>query len=288
MCEEHQGPPVYLLPDTPAGQRHADTVARQRMEVFFKMPPNKRPNFVKLGVQFPFGAPWSKLLDSLRNLREIRDVEDEKIGTGFASEVLSKLGMNTSNSNRTITNEKISSQCEKTKSGIISAQTNDVCVLRNPRHLKAMDYLTCKSGSRRRIFRGICGNGKENSPCDKDTPKSGSYSDVPLKPAVAHPSLDDISDSVRLVQRTSQSQLVRVLLTPIGRGSIEPCATICRPTSADLTKLVAVMEGTSKPSLSPDDGILEDKRQDEGVKQRKDGKKEQQKGLVRFGGWCDG
>lgn len=282
VCEEHQAPPVYLLPDTPAGQQHTNTIARQRMEDFFKMPPNKRPNFVKLGVQHPFGAPWPKLIDSLRDLREVKEVEDEKIGAGFANEVLSKFGMNTSKINEPISNIKLSSNDDIVDSCVKADQTNRVCVMRNLCHLKALDYLTCKSGSRRRIFRGARVDDKENHTNNRATLKSVSSIGAPLNPAVTSLTLDEVSDSVRLVQLTSQGQLLRVLLTPIGRGSIEPCATICRPTSADLTKLKTVMEGSAKPSLSPDEGILETRRLDEGVEKRKGIKKEHQKDLARL------
>ena len=53
---------LWDAPDTQAGAAEQEREAAIHKELHLKMPPNKRPNFVKLGVASPFSCPWKTLL----------------------------------------------------------------------------------------------------------------------------------------------------------------------------------------------------------------------------------
>lgn len=52
----------FLLPDTEAGRTEENAMMCQLKETFFKLPPNKRPNFNKFGITSPFNWNWLLLL----------------------------------------------------------------------------------------------------------------------------------------------------------------------------------------------------------------------------------
>ncbi|XP_054286502.1 ribonucleases P/MRP protein subunit POP1-like [Macrosteles quadrilineatus] len=58
--ETASGP--ILPPDTAAGQSLAQLRRTQLQDKHFRLPPDKRPNYVKLGVVTPFYSPWTILL----------------------------------------------------------------------------------------------------------------------------------------------------------------------------------------------------------------------------------
>lgn len=49
-------------PDTEADFEDEERTYRELKEKYFKYPPSKRPNFVKLGIAAPFHFPWHKLV----------------------------------------------------------------------------------------------------------------------------------------------------------------------------------------------------------------------------------
>uniref|UniRef100_UPI00358FCECE ribonucleases P/MRP protein subunit POP1 isoform X3 n=1 Tax=Myxine glutinosa TaxID=7769 RepID=UPI00358FCECE len=49
------------FPDCVAGARHTAEYKAQALDKFKRYPPDKRPNYVKLGVQSPFAPPWDLL-----------------------------------------------------------------------------------------------------------------------------------------------------------------------------------------------------------------------------------
>ncbi|XP_016949613.1 ribonucleases P/MRP protein subunit POP1 [Drosophila biarmipes] len=54
------------LPDTIAGLQQAAAAANELRASYFRMPPNKRPNYRRLAVVSPFSAPWKYLVRDWR------------------------------------------------------------------------------------------------------------------------------------------------------------------------------------------------------------------------------
>lgn len=52
----------FLLPDTEAGRTEEKTLSSTFSDKFFKLPPNKRPNYNKFGISSPFNWNWKLLL----------------------------------------------------------------------------------------------------------------------------------------------------------------------------------------------------------------------------------
>lgn len=260
--------PAYLLPDTAAGKRVAAEEAATRRQKYFGLPPNKRENYIKLGFQFPFSQPWSQLVHSLQQgshhhccLQQQSDQQQQQqpVGSGLTQEVLSQLGMASANGINTIT------QTSATTTSLATADV--VCVIRDNRLLNALDYLMCPTGSRRRIFR-------DNRYCDYTLPK-GNILKENVNPNICDKKIildnDELLDTLNLIERTRDGFLVRVLITVIGSGTVEPCAIICLPTPCDF-KII---------ELSIDDwGGNEDIYVDHNVIKRKEKRKQHIADLV--------
>lgn len=52
----------YLPPDSEAGSQNEKRLELELKERYFKLPPSKRVNYVKLGINSPFLCPWRLLL----------------------------------------------------------------------------------------------------------------------------------------------------------------------------------------------------------------------------------
>lgn len=52
----------YLQPDSAAGTADSEYKFRELRNRYFRLPPNKRPNYIKLGVPSPFHCPWNLLV----------------------------------------------------------------------------------------------------------------------------------------------------------------------------------------------------------------------------------
>lgn len=59
--------PPFLMPDTPSGEIYSTEEGQEREEEYFKRPPGARHNFIKLGVQNPFSAPWRRLISNWKD-----------------------------------------------------------------------------------------------------------------------------------------------------------------------------------------------------------------------------
>lgn len=51
----------FLLPDTEAGSTEENTLTCTLKDKFFRLPPNKRPNYNKFGISSPFNWNWTLL-----------------------------------------------------------------------------------------------------------------------------------------------------------------------------------------------------------------------------------
>lgn len=52
----------YLYPDTNSGKTEEYNLSCKLKDDFFKLPPNKRPNYIKFGIKSPFSWNWQLLL----------------------------------------------------------------------------------------------------------------------------------------------------------------------------------------------------------------------------------
>ena len=68
------------FPDCLSGRTAAQEERRMLEEKYRRYPPDKRPNFGKIGVQTPFHAPWGELVSELkrRNVFRQGDVKEEE------------------------------------------------------------------------------------------------------------------------------------------------------------------------------------------------------------------
>ncbi|CAH2240858.1 jg27254 [Pararge aegeria aegeria] len=60
----------YMPPDSEAGEIEDKRIELELKEKYFKRPPSKRVNYVKLAVPSPFICPWNVLLKEWKNVRE--------------------------------------------------------------------------------------------------------------------------------------------------------------------------------------------------------------------------
>lgn len=52
----------YLPPDSEAGKANEERIELELKDKYFKLPPKKRENYIKLGIVSPFSCPWKLLL----------------------------------------------------------------------------------------------------------------------------------------------------------------------------------------------------------------------------------
>lgn len=60
--ELERGYPQFLPPDSITGSEEESVTGKDLRDSYFRLPPNKRPNFIKLGVACPFQCEWSLLI----------------------------------------------------------------------------------------------------------------------------------------------------------------------------------------------------------------------------------
>lgn len=58
----HEMAETYFAPDSDSGTLEEKRIELQLKEHYFKRPPSKRVNFIKLGILSPFRCPWMILL----------------------------------------------------------------------------------------------------------------------------------------------------------------------------------------------------------------------------------
>lgn len=52
----------FLPPDSDAGKNNEERIETELKETYFRKPPSKRVNYLKLGINTPFYCPWKLLL----------------------------------------------------------------------------------------------------------------------------------------------------------------------------------------------------------------------------------
>ncbi|XP_026479696.1 ribonucleases P/MRP protein subunit POP1-like [Ctenocephalides felis] len=61
ICFESQQ--HYLFPDTEAGKNEAERISAELRKKYFRLPPSKRVNYVKIGINSPFKCHWDLLIN---------------------------------------------------------------------------------------------------------------------------------------------------------------------------------------------------------------------------------
>ncbi|XP_053606352.1 ribonucleases P/MRP protein subunit POP1 [Plodia interpunctella] len=59
---------TYLPPDSSAGEEEEKAIFNDMKEKYFKLPPSKRVNYIKLGINSPFSCNWKLLLQEWSNV----------------------------------------------------------------------------------------------------------------------------------------------------------------------------------------------------------------------------
>lgn len=79
---------IALQPDSTAGETENLIRSQELREKYFRLPPNKRPNYIKLGSASPFSCPWNALVSDwdsqnneqtfyvLRNKKKLKELSD--------------------------------------------------------------------------------------------------------------------------------------------------------------------------------------------------------------------
>lgn len=78
----------YLPPDSNAGKDHENRIESELRDRYFRLPPSKRVNYIKLGFNSPFKCPWNILLRDwsntnindyfvLRNRNMLKDIQNK-------------------------------------------------------------------------------------------------------------------------------------------------------------------------------------------------------------------
>lgn len=57
----------YLPPDSNAGKGNEKRIEQELRDKYFRLPPSKRVNYIKLGINSPFNCPWNILLSDWSN-----------------------------------------------------------------------------------------------------------------------------------------------------------------------------------------------------------------------------
>lgn len=53
----------YFPPDSEAGRQEEKRIEAELKDKYFRLPPSKRVNYIKLGINSPFVCPWKVLLE---------------------------------------------------------------------------------------------------------------------------------------------------------------------------------------------------------------------------------
>lgn len=57
----------YLSPDSNAGKDNEKRIEQELRDKYFRLPPSKRVNYIKFGINSPFVCPWNILLSDWSN-----------------------------------------------------------------------------------------------------------------------------------------------------------------------------------------------------------------------------
>ncbi|XP_045605052.1 ribonucleases P/MRP protein subunit POP1 [Procambarus clarkii] len=227
--------PPHLLPDTPAGNYYSAWLGKQKRTQFFKRPPANRYNFIKLGVQYPFCAPWRKLLQEWEpGTQDIYVLRDIRLVNGLCHMIGDAI-------------KKFRKRASKRKA------TNN---LEDIPHKKLQ---TCKSEGNiydLSVFSSDDGASKDSEVIKKPLTESHNYSEQFHELLSQRCSLEEF-------QKLNYGCLVTVKLILQYKGILEPYAMICLPHEDDIEARDKLMMPTNKKESIlefPHDDTQVDKR----------------------------
>lgn len=244
--------PSHLLPDTPAWSLYSNWLTAERRKKFFSIPPASRPNYIKLGVQFPFSQPWHKLLQEWQSgisdffvLRESRlishlsflientirkkNVRNEKVSDDSSNE-----NMNGKTAEKT--NDSL------TSNGNTSVSTDGV----NSEKRKADDDLRVKI--KRAKQEDLQGKGQQDEFEGIEDLKTCKV-------------FTQETDSTQELASLSPTCLVMVQLVIAHKGTLEPCSMICLPKEEDHLQ-ANELPRPGNPREAPEEPLHQDPKQD--------------------------
>lgn len=73
------GRPCILTPDTEAGRREEERITEEHEKRYFRLPPNKRVNYNKMGIVSPFRLNWNLLLRDWGGQGEYFVLKDKRV-----------------------------------------------------------------------------------------------------------------------------------------------------------------------------------------------------------------
>ena len=191
-----QGVPFFPndFPDTPAGEEYLAKIKKDGEAEYKKRPPAKRPNYSKLGNEFPFSPPWKLLVEewSSTELESSKKRKNTKQRTEANT---------TSHSHSANVVENESSQVA---GPVVSSQA--LCVLRSLSNLTILRNCATRYQQK--------GGGKQHKMNDK---LRGSSDDAELTSMV----------------KSNPNTLVFVFLRMVGRSVPEPNSAVAIPSDED-------------------------------------------------------
>ncbi|XP_071540386.1 ribonucleases P/MRP protein subunit POP1 isoform X2 [Panulirus ornatus] len=214
--------PPHLMPDTLAGSYYSRWLAEKRHTQFFKRPPAKRHNYIKLGVQYPFCPPWRKLLQDWEpGAQDIFVLRDVKLLNSLAQLIENFV----------------------TKSVQKSAQK---------RKANEQDKVSGKKLRTDRLRKNIH---DFEAYSEKDSESKGlPGEDSSFESHADSLQTDELYQKLTFEEllKLNHGCLVMVKLTLLHKGTVEPCAMICLPEEEDFK----AKEMITKPN-DISDGLLE-------------------------------
>lgn len=207
--------PPHLLPDTPAGSYYSTLLAEKRHTQFFKRPPAKRHNYIKLGVQYPFCPPWRKLLQEWEpGTQDIFVLRDVRFLNGLSHLLGNTVKSVKKDAQKRKANDLDEAFSKKLRTGRSEENNHDF-----------ETYLEKENE----------GKGLSN----EEDSSVESHADI-LQ------AQDLYKFSIEELQKMNRGCLVMVKLALQYKGTLEPCAMICLPEEEDLE----AKEKITKPSES--------------------------------------
>ncbi|XP_058789957.1 ribonucleases P/MRP protein subunit POP1 [Phymastichus coffea] len=82
--------PALNHPDTNAFKIEADIIKKELTKKYFKLPPNKRVNYVKFGISSPFFCEWNMLMKEWNNVDDFYVLKDHNVLSLLRAKLCSK------------------------------------------------------------------------------------------------------------------------------------------------------------------------------------------------------
>lgn len=264
--------PSHLLPDTPAGGLYSTWLAAERRKEFFKRPPASRPNYIKLGVQFPFNQPWHKLLQEWHpGVSDIFVLRDPRLIACLSSLI------ENARKKRNKMNEEVSND----------SNTKNL----NGKPAETSNYSLTSNGNTSTRIEGVC-PGKRKADDDLSVVEAKRIKQEDLQKEAQE---DQVEESgVVQTQKMNASQeletlspacLVMVQLVLTHKGTLEPCSMVCLPKEEDILQENESLR-PKEPGVTPEEPQHKDPKHDHRARMREEHMKILVSKVVALGLFC--